>query len=309
MARRATNETGFALLAVLWVMVGVSALALLYRVAAREAVAAATNRADLSVARWRAEGCAEAARAAISAALQSGEGGRPGRWGWSNLDTAVASDPFVAGCAVCMRPSGIGLNPNSADPEMIMRLLVAAGVPEDSALAMADALADWRDADSDPRLNGAEAPWYNARGRSPPRNGPLADVRELARIRGFDRPGLDTLFSVEPGRVDLNRAPAAVLAAIPGFTPEAVSRLMEMRWRGERLDNLVELEGALSKGAREELTRNFAEASVMTTTVPDAWILQVRASEGQPPATAAVELRIVRAGKRAAVVRRRTWIE
>ena len=309
MTRRVRDEGGFALLAVLWVMVGVASLALLYRLAAREAVAAARNRADLTVAAWRAEGCAEAARAAISQALRAGRDEGPDSPTWAVLDRVVAADALAAGCEVRLLSAGRGLDPNTADREMLLRLLTAADVPVGAADSMADALIDWRDPDSEPRPRGAEAGWYIAAGRLPPRNGPLADVRELARVRGWDRAGLDTLFSLEPGRIDLNRAPPAVLAALPGFTPEALSRVTEMRWRGARLGGLIELEGALSRGARESLLRHFPEASVLTTTAPDAWVLEARAREGAPPVTAVVELRLVRGGERAAVVRRRRWFE
>ncbi|NUO62128.1 MAG: hypothetical protein HOQ30_09335 [Gemmatimonadaceae bacterium] len=60
------TRRGFALPAVLWVIVGVSAISLAGTLAARESVATAQNRVDHTRAAWRAEGCLEIARAAIA---------------------------------------------------------------------------------------------------------------------------------------------------------------------------------------------------------------------------------------------------
>ncbi len=42
---------------------------------------------------------------------------------------------------------------------------------------------------------------------------------------------------------------------------------------------------------------------------PEAWIVRAWAPTGEPPLTQVVEVKLVRAAERAAVVRRRTWIE
>jgi type II secretory pathway component PulK len=173
-----------------------------------------------------------------------------------------------------------------------------------------DALLDWRDADELPRQFGAERAWYVGQGRAPPRDGPLADPRELARVKGFERlAGLDSLLDVEPARVDLNHAPLAALAALPGFTEEALSRIAEQRLRGVPLADLLAFSATLSPGARAALLARYADLARLATTEPDAWILTSRAQQGEPPISAVLELRLVRAGTRAGVVRRRTWLE
>jgi type II secretory pathway component PulK len=306
---RRFDERGFALVAVLWVITGIAGLVLLYRLAAREAVDAATNRVELSAARWRAEECIARARAAVAEALRAAQSEGPTSPTWSSLDVRVVRSALTTGCDLEMRPASTGIDPNTVDTQMITRLLVGAGIDLAAADSMADALVDWRDVDSVARPRGAEAAWYRRTGQLPPRNAPLADVRELRLIRGFDREGLDTLFSLEPGRVDLNHAPAAVLGALPGFTPEAVARITELRARGARLDDLLELDGILSSAARAMLRASYAEVDMLATTIPEAWVIVARSSEGSPPGTAAVEIRIGRATGRAAVVRKRTWIE
>ncbi|MDB4949022.1 MAG: hypothetical protein JWM27_1671, partial [Gemmatimonadetes bacterium] len=57
--RRRDSRRGFALLAVLWILVGAAALGLAVALSGRSAVAAAQNRVDLARARWAAAGCAE----------------------------------------------------------------------------------------------------------------------------------------------------------------------------------------------------------------------------------------------------------
>ncbi|HEU4882497.1 MAG TPA: hypothetical protein VFT45_09640, partial [Longimicrobium sp.] len=303
---------GFALISVLWILVGIAALALAANLAGREAVASARNRADLGAAGWRAEACLERARAAIHDALAASRFEPPGATVWGRMDRVVAESSVLAGmeCTVEMRASGAALDVNAADHGTLRRLFMALGRTAAGADSLADALADWRDEDDVPRPFGAEAAWYRSMRRTPPRNGPLADARELPRIRGFDAlPGIDTLLSAEPGRVPLSHAPPAVVAALPGLGPEAVSRLAELRLRGERPADLAAFTQSLSPSAREEAGRRFPELVGAAVTEPEAWIVRARGGVGAPPAVSVVEVRLVRAGTRAAIVRRRTWTE
>lgn len=83
---------------------------------------------------------------------------------------------------------------------------------------LADALADWTDADDDARPRGAEHAWYAERRPAlVPTNRPLVAVGELGTIRGFTR---DIVERLRPfvsiageGRVNPNTAPREVLQA------------------------------------------------------------------------------------------------
>jgi type II secretory pathway component PulK len=306
------SREGYALISVLWILVGVSALALAANLAGREAVASARNRGDLSAAAWRAEACLERARAAIHDALAAGRNDPPGATVWGRMDREVAESSALAGmdCAVEMRAAGAALDVNAADHGTLRRLFMVLGRSPADADSLADALADWRDEDDVPRPFGAEAAWYRSMRRATPRNGPLADARELPRVRGFDAlPGIDTLLSTEPGRVPLTHGAPAVVAALPGLGPEAVARLAELRMRGERAADLAAFTQSLSPGARDEAGRRFSELVGAAVTEPEAWIVRARGGVGAPPAVSVVEVRLVRAGSRAAIVRRRTWTE
>ena len=304
------GRDGFALLAVLWVLVAISALALMAQLAARESVAAARNREELARAAWSAEGCSERARAAVSAVLRAARMEGPSGESWNRIPAAVAESPLMEGCEITVRAAGAAIDANTADAETLQRLFQAMGMSPESADSLRDALLDWRDADHDPRPFGAEAPAYLRDGRSPPRDGPFAHPAELRRVRGFDRlPGVDSLLGVEAERIPLGQAPLPVLAALPGFTPQAVARVAELRLRGEAVPEAMVLGGSLAEGPRAELMRRAPELAVLTTNVPEAWVVTSRARVGTPPVTAALEVRLVRAGNRAALVRRRTWVE
>jgi type II secretory pathway component PulK len=302
---------GFALLSVLWVLVGVAALALAANLAARDGVASARNRADLARAAWRAEGCLERARAAIHDALLAhrNEGAAPTVWG--RMDREIAQSTLLrgSGCDLEMRAAGAALDVNAADDETLRRLLLAIGRPSAQADSLVDALADWRDEDDAPRPFGAERAAYRAVGMRGPRNGPLADPRELGLVRGWSAvPGADTLLGTETGRVPVTHAPPAVLAALPGLGPEAAARVAEMRLRDEPITDLGSLLGTLGPGAQDRM-RGFADLAGAVVLEPEAWIVTARGAVGAPPAVSVVEVRLVRAEERAAVVRRRTWTE
>jgi len=106
---------------------------------------------------------------------------------------------------------------NVAQLAHFRRLLAILGLPD----ALADALADWIDADSEPQpRDGAEDAYYLA--LDPPylaANRPLIDVAELALVRGFDdnvcarlRPYISALPGVTA--VNVNTAPAEIISAV-----------------------------------------------------------------------------------------------
>src|SRR5262249_31055328 len=90
-------------------------------------------------------------------------------------------------------------------PRLLALLDLDAGV--------ADAIADWTDADAIPRPGGAERDWYL--GRTPrlvPRDGPLATLGELALVRGLDRAAVARL------------RPHLTVAGEAGVNPNTASR-------------------------------------------------------------------------------------
>jgi general secretion pathway protein K len=301
---RSTLRSGFALLAVLAVIVGVAVLALGISLVGREALAAAQNRIRLRRSSWWAEDCLERARAAAADALRLSPD-----TAWVRLDRVLAASPMMAeaDCDVELRAAGSALDVDDADEGELRSLFAAMGVPSAVADSLTDALLDWRDADDVPRPLGAERSWYVGNGRHPPRNGPLASARELALVRGFDVvAGIDSVLDVEPGRLSLEHAPLVVLAALPGSSPELLARIAGRRARGERVGDLTQLVATLSADARHELVTHLPELLGLTASEPEAWIVTARGAADLPQPRALIEVRLVRAGARAAIIRRRS---
>jgi type II secretory pathway component PulK len=301
---------GFALLVVLWVMVSAAALATIGAMIGRDAIHAGRNRVNGERALWRAEECLARARAAIDALLVStanvpGLGSRV----WRALDTAIASNPRLLApqCAARLDAAGNRVDLNGPDEPIARVLTLVAGNARAGALL--DALLDWRDTDTTARPRGAEAPWYSGHARHLPRNDSLADLRELTRVHGFEQfEGLAAILGVEPGRISINTAPPAVLLAVPGFTVETVAKILEWRLKGWQVTDLLALQSALPRMAADSLLARFPDIARTTTLEPEAWILTSIGIAGFPAETARVELRLVRTDRRAAIVRRRSWM-
>ncbi|MCX7149889.1 MAG: type II secretion system minor pseudopilin GspK [Rhodocyclales bacterium] len=138
--------------------------------------------------------------------------------------------------------------PSLAQIAHFQRLLSILGLPP----ALADALVDWIDADSEVQApGGAEDAFYLA--LQPPylaANRPLIDVAELVLVRGFDdgvRLRLRPFVSALPAftAVNVNTAPPEVIAAVvDGLDIDGARALVEQRARSyfrDRADFLNQL--------------------------------------------------------------------
>jgi type II secretory pathway component PulK len=106
------------------------------------------------------------------------------------------------------------------DKALLKSMFIDWGLELDVAQEVADALADWIDADDDEQLNGAEKKYYESEGRiNQPFNRPFYDVNEVSLVRGMDlveavRPDWRDWFTIwSGGGLDLNEAPAELIAA------------------------------------------------------------------------------------------------
>ena len=132
------------------------------------------------------------------------------------------------------------------------RLLAVLGLPE----TLADSLADWLDADSEPSgEHGAEDRYYVALGVPYlAANRPLADVAELALVRGYDeavlvrlKPFVTALPTVTP--VNVNTAPAEVLAAVVEKLELADARALVEKRERVYFRDVAEFSRGLPSGA------------------------------------------------------------
>lgn len=304
MKARAGDRPGFALLAVLWVLVGVAALGLLLQMTAREAQGTAANRIGMQRARWEAQGCLARANAAV---VQASDAAPIADSVWQQIDVVIARARETVGCTIDVAPLGITLDVNGATAAQLRQLATAAGVREPAADSLAAAILDWLDADDEPRADGAERGWYVRAGRMPPPNGPVGSVSALRGVRGLEQlPGVDSLLGTEPGRILLTRAPLPVLASLPGFGAEVLARVAERRSARAPL-NLMMLSAMVGVDARRALLGGQPAFSSLVTDIPDAWLITARAGDGVTTPRVSVELKVVRSGNRLAVLRRRSW--
>ena len=168
------------------------------------------------------------------------------------------------------------LNLNTVAREQIQALAEAAGIPKNDADIIADSIIDWRDPDKEHHLNGAEDDYYEA--LNPPyqaKNGRIDTVEELLLIRGITpeyfygyperaadgsivyKYGLSRYLTVYSTRnqINVNFAPLPVLRAIPGMSPQA-AELIYQRCRVKPFKNVEEITRELAVNL-ETNTRTF----------------------------------------------------
>lgn len=306
--RGSSQRRGFVMLTILWIITIAAIVATGAALVGRHAVIEGAARVALERGRWEALGCERRVVAAIDVALGSAPTLDDATKLWRIIPSAVLGSPLVARCDVSLEAAGTRLDVNDASEEMIVNLLDAMGLEAD-APQLADALEDWIDTDDDVRPSGAEHGWYEIAGRIVPRNGPVADVREIRRIRGFDAiRGLDSVIATEPGRISLATAPVSVLMAVPGITRETAEQIVAMRQLGTPLSDLREVLGSISRASAAALESRYADAERATTPDPDAWVVRVRAAHGTPRVAVTLDWRLIRTGRRCLVVATRSAI-
>jgi general secretion pathway protein K len=295
------SRDGYALVAALWFLVLVSALSLDAAHIARRQRLLAAGLAEGAQARTAAAAGIEHARARLTSLSRLAEAGTSG-------DVPLLMDPWREASTlmpdtveldrvrylVTLRDATAVLNVNRADEAQIRDLLLALRIDARVAGSIAQAILDWRDEDSLRRVNGAEREGYVLENRAlMPRNGPFVDADEIRHVMGMNealfariRPYIGTEGS---GRVNLNTAPAPVLASVPGMSDEAASVIVRQRASGRPLRIVQELTDLLSPGARQMLQADIArfmsmaifetlEVEVASLGWVDGSPIQVRAS-------------------------------
>jgi general secretion pathway protein K len=131
------------------------------------------------------------------------------------------------------------LNVNGGQPVRLDRLLTTMGVDKIDRDTIVDSIEDWRDPNDTSRSNGAESDYYL---KLPvpyqARNSNIQDTVELLQVKGVtpeiyrghdDKPGLVDLVTARgPGTVNLNTATAPVLSAM-GFSDAEIGNVVQTR--------------------------------------------------------------------------------
>ncbi len=252
---------GGALLAVLWLTAALSAIAFSVANTVRGEVERSATAADGTRAYFLARGGIERALAWMQWGDVMNPDGTPRFWApWMRR----LHFEFPAGMVdIELIPEAAKLNVNAAEPQELLRLLMALGVEPVRANLITAAIIDWR---TQPPQGVSEFDlFYQSRVPSfRARHASFEEIEDLLLIRGMTAElyhgawrrdaegrlvptvGLKECLSVYSGHaaVDANSAPLPVLAAI-GMPPDAAVALMEMRrlmpiQRPEQLQNLMQ---------------------------------------------------------------------
>jgi hypothetical protein len=250
--RAAQSQRGVALLAVLWLSVALTLVAMTTAYVVRTEAGAVGNHLDAERAAWLARG---ALQAGIYAVLHPA--GEP-----AGSDTSMAQQlhprqrwlryEFVTGQAVVeVVPENAKLNVNQASAEQLAALFALLGRSELESRQLAEAIMDWRT----PRASSVATPMDMFYAALPqpyePRHAPLEELEELLAIKGMDRdlffgqlledaagnrrrtPPLGELLTVEPsfGGVNVYYAAYEVLRVLPAWDESLAREVIQARSR------------------------------------------------------------------------------
>jgi general secretion pathway protein K len=289
------NRRGIALLSVLWLITALSVLAAGGLAAARIGLKAGANRILLERAAWAREACIEIMLARGFTRLRGG-----------GIEVTNTGNEVSLGretwCRISVRDPSTAVNVNLASEETL-RLLLGSD-------SLTDALLDWRDADDSVRHWGAEARWYRERGWVQPRNGPLAAVQEIGRIRGFERlspASLTGMLRVRGGAaVNVNGASAAVLRAAAQLPGELADLVVGRNREGRPVQGLDELIALAPPSRRPGLLARYQDLVQQVVFAPGEVAVTATGGVGSSPLTSRATLTVVAVGERIAVIRRET---
>jgi general secretion pathway protein K len=219
-----SSERGFVIVAVLWILVALSALATIFSVyLSNSAQALAVTDTGLQT------------EALVSAGVElttyqlllAGEKTRPALGSFRfRLDNAEVLVTFTSEAA--------RVDLNFASKEMLANLFAVLGVDQRVASESADRIVGWR---TRPKANAAneEEALYCAAGLTySPRQSFFTHVNELSLVLGMPPELVDralpfvTVFSGSPN-IDVLAAPPEVIAALPGMTPSILNDFLNQR--------------------------------------------------------------------------------
>jgi general secretion pathway protein K len=223
-AAATASERGFVIVAVLWILAALAALATIFSVyLSNSAQALAVNDTGLK------------AEALVSASLDlttyqlllAGDKARPEQGSFRfRLDNAEVLVTFASEAA--------RIDLNFASKEMLANLFAVLGADQQAAKQYADRIVGWR---TRPPANAAneEEALYGAAGLTySPRQSLFTHVNELSLVLGLPPALVDralpfvTVFNGS-SNVDVLIAPPEIVAALPGMTPSALKDFLSQR--------------------------------------------------------------------------------
>jgi general secretion pathway protein K len=214
---------GFILVAVLWILGALAALATIYALYVKETVVAFAGFDDRLQAQALAWAGVELAVYQLTATPQA----QPSQG-------SFAFRQGSAEVAVEFRSEGARIDLNFAPKEVLAGLFTGFGARREDAEGYANRIIAWR---TPPTAGTAdsEVSLYRSAGRNyGPRRGPFQHANELALVHGLPQAMIDralAYLTVYSGRAEVNVLNAApeVIAALPGMTPGRLHLLLAQR--------------------------------------------------------------------------------
>lgn len=215
------NRHGFALVAVLWLLVLLSLIALQVSTVTRTEAQLARNLTLGTQARYSAE-------AGVRWAIWSLTLPRDELW---LADGSVHAMELNDGTVrVALQDENGKIDLNLVTPEHLTKLFDAAEIDEEIATPIVDAILDWRDEDDLKRLNGAEDEDYLSAGYDyGARDGVFEEVEELQKVLGMEAwiyERISPAFTVHSLRNGINPlvAPRLVLLSLEGADEDTIDQ-------------------------------------------------------------------------------------
>lgn len=252
------------MLAALWLVVAIAAVALQFSIEAHEKRTIGILASERGIQRAAALGALAVMRQRLEQAARLG----PSADNNPQLARLRATDPWFGADSVFSGPVmvdsmqvdvqvhdlGEKLNINRMSEVQLQQFFSFLTSDYSLSTQLSQTIMDWRDADSTPRPNGAERDAYiKAEMLALPTNAPFREIEELQNVMGMTpevyakaSPYLTTHGQL--GQVNLNSAPIPVLRALPGMTDVTLNLILQMRSGGQRINSVAQLFGGAQSG-------------------------------------------------------------
>jgi general secretion pathway protein K len=314
---------GVALIAALWLVVAIATVALQFSLEAHERRTMGLLASERGIQRAAATGALALVQARLEQALRvapssSNQAVAVMRAAdpWLGVDSLYTGPVYVDSMEVDVVAHDLGekLNVNQlaeGDFRTFFSFLLG---DYSKATELSQAIMDWRDPDSLPRTEGAEADAYiKANMLALPTNAAFRDVDDLQNVMGMTP---DIFAKASPylttrgnGAINLNDAAVPVLRTLPAMTDATLNLILQLRSQGRRISSVNEIFPQAARGGRPRAGQinnaaaisQFTARSTVSTTAVELTITARVSPQSQPTTLYAVLQRPANAGPNARV--------
>ena len=255
---------GIALMAAMWLVVAIAAVALEFSLAARDRRVLGLAAADRGHERAAAMGALAQMQARMEYDLRNGPSasatgvsGLRASDPWLDADSLYSGIVYVDSVPVTVvaHDLGMGVNINTIAEANLQIMLGFVLGDATTATKITQSIMDWRDADDNARSNGAERDQYLKDNLLVlPTNGPFREVDDLIYVYGMTPDLLElirpyvTTHAASTVRVNINTAPEPVLRSLPGMTDQILNQIPALRSSGRRITSVAQVMTATNRG-------------------------------------------------------------